>query len=274
MVAEQPHYQLPLAAALGTDNDKAGLRRILAELDSVGFQELEAIAPVELARHGGRVGRPLPYLCSNDEIYWTKRKAQTGLASELIVNRLASKLGIGPPTTIVRIDPFLATVGNSTRAVGTLNLTHVISSKELGLGTQPGFDAAVVDQESRAGTAVFQSWIDVVDQQVLLRTTDGRVFSYDHGDSFRSLMGGPPRMVVADIAGIRLDWSSASSAALSMVVKIEQLTPTEILEAVSGVPDEDGWQGMFPRRFGIARWLMKRQRLLRNEVIKWTQTTA
>jgi hypothetical protein len=273
MVAEQSHYQLPLAAAFSGD-DKGTHRRILEELETYGFQELEAVAPVDLARHGGRVGRPVPYVCSNDQIYWTKTKAQTGLASELIVNRLASKLDVGPATTIVRVDPFLATVGNSTRAVGTLNLTDVVSSKELGPAGQVSFDPRVLNADSRTRTAVFQSWIDVVDEQVLLRTTDGRVFSYDHGDSFRSLMGGPPRMVVADIAGVRLDWSATSAAALGMVLEIEELTPTEILQAVSGIPDEDGWQGMFSRRFGIARWLMKRQRLLRGEVIKWTRALA
>jgi hypothetical protein len=274
MVAEQPHYQLPLAGAFSGDNDKATHRRIFETLESYGCEELEAVAPVDLARLGGRVGRPVPYLCSNGLVYWTKLKAQTGLAAELIVNRLASKLDVGPPTTIVRVDPFLATVGNSSRAVGTLNLTDVVSSKELGPAKHVGFNPAVVDAESRARIAVFQSWIDVVDEQVLVRTTDGRVFSYDHGDSFRSLMGGPPRMVVAEIAGIRFDWSSTSSAALSMVLEIEQLTSTEILEAAAGVPDEDGWQGLFSRRFGIARWLIKRQPLLRGEVMKWTRAQA
>jgi hypothetical protein len=274
VVAEQPHYQLPLAAAFGADSDKAVHRRILEELESYGYEELEAVAPVELTRLGGQVGRPVPYLCSDDQVYWTKTKAQNGLAAELIVNRLASKLDVGPPTTIVRIDPFLATIGNSTRAVGTLNMTDVVSSKELGRPGRPAFDASVIDSDSRARTAVFQSWIDVVDEQVLVRTTDGRVFTYDHGDSFRTLMGGPPRRVVAEIAGCQLSWSATSSAALGMVLRIEELTPTEILEVVAGVPDEEGWQGMLPRRLGIARWLMKRQGLLRGEVIKWTTTQA
>lgn len=191
MVPENTPYQLPLVATVGERQGKLALRGVLEQLDSRGLHEIDAVALVDLPRHGGRVGRPIPYLCDNNDVYWTKTRAQTGLASELIVNRLAWKLDVGPPTAIVRIDPFLATVGSSTRAVGTINLTNVVASKELKSASTTRAPSAV-DLDSRARTAVFQSWIDVVDEQVLVRTTDGRVFSYDHGDSFRTLLPGPP----------------------------------------------------------------------------------
>ena len=268
-------YQLPLVASTrAASSEKSEQRRILESLDARGLAEIEAIAPAPLDRSGGRFSRPIPYICSDTETYWTKTRSQTGLSSELIVNRLAHRLAVGPATTIVRIDGFLRTVGPSARGVGTINVSNVVASKELTeTGLEP-FSATVVDANSWTRVSVFQSWIDVVDEQLLVRTTDGVVFTYDHGDTFAALLPGPPRMVVAALPSLRLDWSATSAAAMEMVLRIEHLSPIEILEAVAGIPDEPGWQAALPRRLGIARWLMKRQSLLRGEVIKWTRAPA
>jgi hypothetical protein len=258
------YYQLPLVAGTRAgSSDKSEQRRILEGLDARRIAEIDALAPVSFNRTGGRFSRPIPYLCSDAETYWTKTKSQTGLCSELIVNRLAHRPDVGPATTIVRIDGFLRTVGNSARAVGTLNVSNVVASKELMQTGLESFTATVVDANSWTRASVFQSWIDVVDEQLLVRTTDGVVFTYDHRDRFANLMPGPPRMVVAALPSLRLDWSATSTAAMDMVLRIEQLSAVEILEAVAGIPDEPGLQGLLSRRFGIARWLIKRQGLLR-----------
>jgi hypothetical protein len=268
-------HQLSLTPSFAARGDKTEHRRLLKFLDERGAAEIDAVARVDLVRSGGQVGRPVAYLCSDSQIYWTKTRAQTGLAAELIVDRLAATVDVGPPAMIIRIHSFLSTVTGASRAIGTLNLLNVVSSKEFKVAgpMSPGA-VPVIDAASWTRTAVFQSWIDVVDAQALLRTTDGHVFSHDHGDTFRNLMSGPPRMVVPEIPGIRLDWSSTREHAFEMVSRIESLQSVDILEAVAGIPDEDRWQGMFDRRLGIGRWLIKRQQLLRGEVTKWTSITA
>lgn len=275
MIPDDAH-QLPLVGAdLGPRAGRADLSRVLLELDSYGYNEVDARAQVDLVRQGGTFARPIAYLCSDEQIYWTKKRSQTGLCSELIANRLAYHLGVGPKTSIVRIDSFLMQRGSdSARAVGTINLTSVAASKEIEAAVGSGtLDPASVDPHSRAGAAVFQSWIDIIDEQVLIGI-DGRVFSYDHGDAFRWMLPGPPRMVVASIPGTRLDWSASAASAIAMVDKIEAMTPVEVLEAVARIPDEPAWQGMFHRRLEIARWLIKRRELLREEVMKWTRAMA
>ena len=270
MVADEGAYQLPLAAALAGTSRRQQRSDTLHSLDEILGEEIEAVTRVNLERFGGAVGRPIPYYCSNERVYWTKTKAQTGLSSELIGNRLAHQLDVGPATSIIRIDPFLSVVGDSTRAVGTEDLSHVIPSKGLDLGATP----IKVSLDSRARVLVFQSWIDLADEQVLIRTTDGRVYSYDHGEAFRFIPPGPPRIVLADIGGLRLDWAASYTAGLEMVSAIEALSDHDILVAVAGIPDELGWNALFDRRLAIARWLMKRRDALRNEYNKWSRSVA
>jgi hypothetical protein len=276
LVSDRFDLQLPLGGfGAGGRRDKADHRRMLEALDQFGTPEVDAVAHLDLPRQGGRYGRPVSYLCSDNQVYWTKTRSQTGLAGEFIANRLAYRLSVGPVSTIVRIAAFVAVSGGTSRAVGTLAMSDVVSSKELAAtGDLATFDPRITDPESRARTAVFQSWVDMTDQQVLISTTDGRVYSIDHGDSFRNLLLGPPRMVVAPIPGVRIDWSATREAAVEMAREIEGLLPVEILQAAAATPDEPGWQGMFARRLGIARWLIKRQLPLREEVERWTRIAA
>jgi hypothetical protein len=270
MVTDDGAYQLPLTAALAGGSRGHQLRDLLRSLDEIVAEEIEAETRVDLERSGGRVGRPVPYYCSNRGVYWVKTEAQTGLSSELIGNRLAHQLGIGPATSIVRLDPFLAVIGDSTRGVGTADVSPVLPSKALGPGNAP----IKISSDGRARACVFQSWIDVADEQLLISTTDGRVYSNDHGEAFRELLPGPPRIVLADTGGLRLDWSSSFDAGLEMVSAIEELTDYEILVAVAGIPDEVGWNALFDRRLAIAKWLMKRREMLRVEYIKWSRSVA
>ena len=270
MVADEVDFQLPLTAALAGASRRQQFGDALHSLDQILIEEIEAVARVDLERFGGTVGRPIPYFCSDERVYWTKTRAQTGLSSELIGNRLAQQLAVGPDTSIIRIDPFLSVVGDSTRAVGTESLTNVVPSKGLDLGATP----VRISPESRAQVFVFQSWIDMADEQVLIRTTDGRVYSYDHGEAFREIPPGPPRIVLADIGGLRLDWAASYAGGLAMVDAIEALSDYDILVAVAGIPDEIGWNALFERRLAIARWLMKRRDVIRSEYMKWSRSVA
>jgi hypothetical protein len=95
VVADPGHYQFPLVAALPhVGGSKAEFGRLLVDLDSQGFDEVDALARLDLQQHGGRVGRPIAYLCSDNGIYWTKTKAQSGLGPEFIANRLANRLDV------------------------------------------------------------------------------------------------------------------------------------------------------------------------------------
>ncbi len=269
MPSDQPPVQLRLAETIAPRAGRNEYRLVLDRLDQLGIDEVVATAPVDLEQEGGRFGRPKAYLCSDKQIYWVKTRSQTGLCAELIANRLAHQLGIGPGTKVVRLDPFLLGRRESVFAVGTTNLTDVISSKQMTARTEcpPRIDTA-----SWAQVAVFQSWIDLMDEQVLIGTKTGLIYSFDHGEAFRIVAPGPPRLVFAAIPGAQFDWRSGAYAGMSMMDAIDALTPIEIMEAVAGIPDHPGWQGSSDRRLSIGRWLVKRRPLLRKEVMTWLRT--
>ncbi len=65
------------------------------------------------------------------------------------------------------------------------------------------FDPSKVDSASRARVVAFQSWVGVGDVQVLIKLTDGTVFSIDHGECFGATSPlSNPTLTVATIEGV------------------------------------------------------------------------
>lgn len=257
------------AAILSAGSSRSEFRATLERLDSHGMSWVWAQAPVSLQQQGGRYARPRAYLCSDSTVCWVKERSQAGLASELIANRLAFTLGIGPRPKIVRMDAILNAFDENEYTVGTENVPSVISSKEL-VEARTQLAPGTVHLPTLAHVSVFQSWIDVVDNQVLISLADGRVHSYDHGDTFRSLLPGRPRMIVPAIPGVQLRWADLRIPAMDMAGRIASLGTLEILEAVARMPIAAHWQSTLDRRMSIARWLVKRQPFILAEVDRWT----
>ena len=226
----------------------------------------------------GRYGRPDLYIGSDGLRYWVKARAQRGLVAEVIAGRLADSLGVGPIARVARLDGTVAPLASrlykfSGLAAASQDVADTMNQAELlRLVQQERLVGARLDSRSRAAVTAFQTWIGVSDEQVLVRLTDGKVLSIDHGDAFGELLEGPPsRIVLAGIPGVSdnvgRDWDDLRPA----VEAIEALPIENIYAATAGIPDGDRWLGSSERRYQIANWLVVRQRSIGEEIRKWAR---
>ena len=134
--------------------------------------------------------------------------------------------------------------------------------------------AGDIDEASRAAVIVFQTWIGVGDQQVMVNMKNGRVVSIDHGAAFGDLTdpSAVPKVVVADIPGIRVDTCKDMRLLDSAIQSIENLSERSLVEDVSGIPAGGAWNGAPERRLQIANWLGSRRAALRGVIKSWSQT--
>lgn len=158
--------------------------------------------------------------------------------------------------------------------VGIEDVRGAFNARELAVFLAAGgqFDPRVVDSRSRARAIVFQSWLGAGDAQVLVRPTDGAVFSIDHGDCFgNTSTGSDPTVIITDIPGVAAQVGREAQYVNAAVGSIESLSDQEILECVSKIPPQDPWRAPPDRRLEIARWLMHRRDQLQGVMRRWLQ---
>lgn len=130
-------------------------------------------------------------------------------------------------------------------------------------------DPSKVDWNSWARVVAFQTWLYAGDPQAVIRATDGKIFSVDHGDCFRELAPGRPTgLIVPNLYGISGTQFDATAVALA-VDAIESITEQDLVMAAAGIPGDDpGWRMSIERRVRVIEWLMDRQPGVR-EVMRW-----
>ncbi len=208
--------------------------------------------------------------------YWVKANVQQGLVAELIAGRLAAAVTAGPAAKIIRItSEALPGDGSANHLEGVVcgieHLEGVVNSKDLGpLLARGEFAPGLIDAATRARSVVFQTWLGVGDQQVLVSLTNGRIFSIDHGDCFGNLTKPLPiDVVVAPIPGC--DTKVGCDVALidGAVSRIEAISDVDLERAVSQVPSGATWRAPADRRLAIGAWLATRRDGLREAMARW-----
>jgi hypothetical protein len=243
----------------------------LRRLDSAGPDVVEAAGYLGSAGYRTYAG-PQRFVGRDGRVYRVKSRAQEGNGAELIANRLASFLGIAPATTILSIGPTALPKDHTLDALAGLRVAaeeieSALNNEELlafGVQLLPGH----VDWPSWALLVCFQTWLHVKDQQAIIRMTDGKCFSVDHGNCFGDLRNGAPSLVVpplAGVAGVPVPLDIVDQA-LSI---IESVTEPAILTMSANVPDEPGWRMPIERRLAVAEFLIKRQQRVREAVVTW-----
>ncbi len=151
--------------------------------------------------------------------------------------------------------------------MGTEDLPNTENSKFL---AQKGvvLDNAMIDADQRAVCVAFQTWVMLVDQQVMVDLTNGRIFSHDHGDCFGDTSA-PDNMplIVCSLNGVDSLYGAAASSVARAVERVESCSDEELLAAVANVPDE--WGADPTRRLSIARWLVHRRGKIKEVMKAW-----
>jgi hypothetical protein len=270
-----PMQEKPQPEREGRLTDRARHRVDLMRLDRLRKRPIAALTHLQ-GPPNGKASRPHLFLAANGRSYWVKTKAQRGLFPEYAIGQLAALVGAGPGAELISVQrsalPLNGTLDRFEGTfVGSEHVPGAVNIEEFGeLVTSGLLDPQVVDARSRARTIAFQTWVNAMDEQVLVRLEDGVVLTIDHGDCLSALPPGPPsRIVVAPIGGLSgtvgRDWRVVSEA----VDAITAISEGQILEIVAGLENLDGWQAPFERRLMAARWLIKRQQKLGEELGKW-----
>jgi hypothetical protein len=238
-----------------------------------GYVVIEALHP--LGAPSGTLANANRFVCVDGKTYWVKLTAQYGLAAEVIAGRLAAALGAGPLTRIIRVP--------STRAGDAGHLVGLGGGSEDQPGAFNGKDISnfvhngtlapgSLDPRFLARTLVFQTWIGVQDQQVLLRLTDGAVLSIDHGGCFGDTSTrADPVVIETSIPGISETERKRHDLLDAELLSLEAVTEGDLLQAVAGIPDDDDWKGDPARRLSIAEWLLYRQSRVRGVIEAWVR---
>lgn len=254
----------------------------LPMLDQQSPDVIDALAFSGQPRIVSTFSRPLRFVAVDGKTYWVKHHVQNGLVVELIVGRLAAAVGVGPIARILRVStaalpapgnipegvdlaPYLGEVVGSEDVPGTENAREL--AEFIGSGT---FSPNVINVQSRAASTTFQTWIGAADEQVLVRLTDGRVFSIDHGGCF-SFVGdfADPSPVLVQIPGVPAEVGREWAHIEPTVRRIEAISDDDLMKAVDRVPADHRWQSDGNRRLAIAAWLAFRRDRLRGVMESW-----
>jgi len=248
--------------------------RLLA-LDAQGYVVIEALTIAGLSP-SPTASRPNAFVGIDGKTYWVKAGVQQGLVAEVIAGRLASRVGVGPAARILRVTTdALPSDGSANHLEGVVcgieHLEGVVNCKDLSpLIANGQFTAGAIDPASRAKTVVFQTWLGVGDQQVLVNLTNGRVSSIDHGDCFGHLANAVPiDLVIAPIPGVSDSVGRDRLLVESAVSLIEGVSDRELLGVVSQIPSGDAWRSPTDRRLAIGEWLAVRRDNLRVAMGRW-----
>lgn len=263
-----------------TDREVSGQSTYAVERDQrqqrfIEIRRRDAVQqePIAAIAYAGPTGYrtyapPHRFVGTDARTYLVKPRAQEGLGAELIAGRIGAFLGIAAETIVMEIGaaslPRNGSLDHfSGPQLAMRELEPVFNNEELvAYGMSPLRDQ--VDWDSWSLVLCFQSWLYVRDAQAVLRWTDGKVFSVDHGNCFFELAKGPTTGVVApslhSVSGTRFDASRLHAA----VREIELIPEQILLELVSNVPDGDNWRMPIERRLRIAEWLLRRQPSVRD----------
>jgi len=195
------------------------------------------------------------------------------MGAELIADRFGSYVGVAPDTTVLDIGAAAVPRDHSLDHLvglrrGSIELDDVFNDDELRLiGTS--LRPSQINWKSWALVVCFQTWLYIRDPQAVLRMTDGRIFSVDHGNCFGELANGPPTGLVVPallgVSGVAFD-ASELDLAIRVIEEIPELT---ILAMVAGIPDGPEWRIPMERRVRVAEWLLMRQPGLRRVIEQW-----
>jgi hypothetical protein len=242
--------------------------------DQPGYQVVDA-----LSHHGPPPSNPAPthasphrFVCMDGGTYYAKATAQQGLAAELIASRLAARCGAGPPARVIRVhDESVPADGSADRfkgiIVGIEDRPDMVNLRDLALLGVTALDPVVIRPQDRATVVVFQSWIGVGDQQLMVNLRTGTVSSLDHGECFASPMA-DPQLSVLSMPGIP-DTHGNGAHALAAIDVVESITDDEIMRAVANMPVGAVWRSGADRRFEIAQGLAHRRDHLRGVIVAW-----
>lgn len=229
----------------------------------------------------------MTFVCSDGKVYWVKGHSQQGLRAELIIGRLAKTLDVGPKAEIVSVERLLLpegaqmTYNDDGLHCGTEDIPDTINAREIRSILSPDEVTQLpIDSASKARVCIFQTWISMGDQQVLIRPSDGQIYSIDHSDALAS---GKNRedfspIFVTEIPGRAVDVKTDFAALDSMITEIENLSNDFLLNCVANIPPSPAWHGSnissaesVGQRFAIYEWLTYRRDRLREGLKPWMQ---
>lgn len=217
---------------------------------------------------------PYRFAGSDGGIYRVKARAQQGLGAEMLCNRLANRLAIGPETRVIDVGgAVLPRDRHLDHLVGlrlaTAEVDSAFNDEEL-RDLEFEVDPKKIDWHSWALVVALHTWVYAGDPQAVLRMTDGRVLSVDHGDCFRQLTPGKPTgLIVPSLHGI-----DGATFDVEHVVhalrEIESLREDALIRVAAGIPgDHDGWRMPLERKIRVIDWLIERQLGIREVMVPW-----
>lgn len=250
----------------------------ISALDRDGYKPLEAITYSGFTPTSTHA-RPTKFVCDDGRTYWVKSAAQEGIVVELIAGRLGALIGASPVARIVHVPrQSLPLSGEADHLQGIVVGIQDVPESQNARDLQPfigrrEFDPATIDTRFRARVVAFQSWLGVSDQQVLVRFTDGAIFSIDHGACFGSVNPvSDPTIVLTKIPAVADSVGKDPDCVEAAIRQVEQITDQQIAECVSRIPSFDPWKSEAQRRLQIAEWLIHRRRPPRGVMEQWLQT--
>jgi hypothetical protein len=248
----------------------------IVEYERTGYQVLEAVT------FAGSVtqthSRSCTFVGVDGRTYWLKATAQQGLVAELVGGRLAALAHAGPESRVVRVTPeALPSAGDCDHLVGidfgSLDMPNAENARDIGLITAGGkLDPSLIDPVARSKVIAFQTWLGAGDAQVLVRPTDGQVFSFDHGDAFGNTSDrADPQVVVTDIPGVDASVGRRPGDVSVAVLTIEANGRTDRSRGF-GHPPGDPWRSPVTRRTEIVEYLIHRRSRIREVMTNWAHT--
>jgi hypothetical protein len=249
----------------------------IRDYERAGYPVIEALT--FSGRCSQTLSRSCAFVCVDRKTYWLKSDAQQGLVAELIAGRLANATHAGPSSKVIRLtDEALPQTPDCSHLVGVVfgseDMPNAENARDIEVVIAGGaLDPSLIDALARSRVVAFQTWIGVHDAQVLVRATDGQVFSFDHGDAFGDTENrADPQVIVTPIPGVAESVGRRPGDVTVAVAAIESIGDDQIIHAVSGIPHGEPWRSPVSRRAAIVEYLIHRRGRLREVMTQWAQT--
>lgn len=243
-----------------------------------GYVALEALH-VDPDRRSGTRAQGCVFVAEDGESYWLKHAnvgghVQGKLAAELVAGRVGAKLGVAPPVAVIHVSEAAVGINGEGRefvgtAFGSRAIPDTENSKTFG-GFAVPLGAENIDGFQRARTVAFQTLIGQRDQQLLVRVTDGFLYSIDHEewDAFDGT--GDMRLVVTPVSGLSESVGRSPEEVEAAVQRVESLSDGDLIDAVSCLPSGDGWCDA-EHLLRVAHVLSERRDRLGEVMRRWIQ---